>query len=65
MSYKERLKRPPLTEQEARNLANDTITRLHTAEQALTKLGAVLDYIYPLCTLEQQQAMEAMLLEKP
>lgn len=63
MDYKQRLKRAPLTTNEARELAENTVNRLHAAEQNLLRLERVLNYIHPLVTPEQQAEMTRILQE--
>lgn len=59
-----KFKRPPLTNEEARILAQQTLANLDQAQQNLIRLGRVLNYIHPLATPEQQERMKEILNEE-
>lgn len=61
--FKKNFKRPPLTNAEAREMAEATIQNLHETHQALKRFKRVLEYIHPLATPEQQAEMERLLQE--
>lgn len=62
-SYKDQLTRPPLTQLEARTLAQNTLTRLEVAEANLLRLEKVLNYAYSFATPEEKEEMERLLSE--
>ena len=61
-THKTRLKRPPLTTQEARSLAENTLSRLKECERRIQVLTEMLDIAYPLLPEATQIQLQAMAL---
>lgn len=63
-SFKERLKQPPLTNEQARQMAEHTFAQLDECKRRITVLTAMLDIVYPLLPEATQIQLQAMAMKE-